>query len=204
MQLTCMVKLISQPNYRRYLVQLSSLYTLSILLLVFFTHGCASQGPEFKPDTTIDADRATQTATFYSLETENQTIGDAKVWFEGIIPRSGTNETILQIGIQIYNERMQPIGIDIGNTGIGIKTVNGKLLFEKVESFSGPTSISQKSTDQLILAFAIPTTIRVSEIVAFDLNWTIESDGSRINKTTSFVTNNSMYRVVPFRLFRSY
>jgi hypothetical protein len=178
--------------------------TLSILLLVFLTHGCASQGPEFRPDKTSDANHATQKATFYSLEAENQTIGDAKVWFEGIISRSGTNETVLQIGIQIHNERMQPIGIDIGNTGIGIKTVSGNSLSEKVESYSGPTSISQKSTDQLILAFVIPNTIRVSEIVSFDLNWTIESAGSRINKTTSFVTNNYLDKSIPFSPFRTY
>ncbi len=142
------MKVIAQRNIIRRHLQSSVKCALVVSLMIFFTQGCSSQAPEFKPDPGIEVGHSSKTAAFYSLETDNQSIGDATIFFEGIFPINGNKEQRLQIGLRIHNGRATPVEVDVGDTEIKIHTVDGNLLYEKAKSFSGSTTISQHETKQ--------------------------------------------------------
>jgi hypothetical protein len=152
--------------------------------------GCAAQPQYFEPTERVEG-RTLEgfEAAFYQLQGPTGDFGQAKLWSTGAVEGKvdGVPRTIIEVHYQIQNRGSYPVSVDARRLALRtVETRSGRFQNVPAAGVTGDTTISPGAVGEGFAIFTLPPEVKPTEVVAFNVRWSVEGGPQRYSDLTPF------------------
>lgn len=177
-----------------------SLRPVEWMVVLLAASGCAATEQAFQPTEHVEG-RTVEgyREAFYELDAGGARYGEVKVWSSGAhrVSTAEGHRTAVDVGFTIDNTGDKPIRLALDR--VRLESYQAK---EPQQSdiqallAAGNLAVAPDATGTVEVTFELPEGIGVSDVQAFRVKWTTESDGRSFTEYTPFIQQNE-YAYVP-------
>ncbi len=158
-----------------------------LMFFLVFLAGCMQSRLHYRPGGSDPYVRAEDAGSYQQLELDGVTIGNVKIWSQGVFRHSADTGMVMHIGMRVMNDSQEELILDLGNTQLLAHFDEGQsVALKNIAEMVGSDRIPAGIRARIELLYSLSNELGSRDVKIFELDWVIKKGERRLSISTPF------------------